>query len=234
MSFEDRLTSAMREHASQPARPEFVERMSRLPSAPRPRQRRGRPVVAVLAGAAAGTALVATLSSALPLFSDSDASAPEASSALPRGYNGIEVVAPGEPCPGAVHSPIAELSAAAKQPIWLPTSEEPRVSDAWSCGVGSAPVLMFDDVQVSYESGWSDVDLDKKWAGYIAEDGGEVIDIGGYSTLVHEGTESAPNNEVMLVVQGTLIRLLSVRDVPIDQLVDLAKAMDFTRASVTP
>ncbi|MCW2845086.1 MAG: hypothetical protein JWN22_3002 [Nocardioides sp.] len=86
-------------------------------------------------------------------------------------------------------------------------------------------MLLIDKIQVSYEPGWSDVGVLNKWADLQEEIGGEVLVLSGVPTLVHEATDDAPNNEIMFVEGDTLVRLLSVRQVPVDDMVKLAEAI---------
>lgn len=228
--FEHDIKLAMRDVAEGDVRPGFAEELSTTLRKPQRSSAKRTYVLSAVAGVAAATVIIATINGMSRDQTPRQAAEPPPTT-FPA-YNGVGVVGPGEPCPNAVHSPLTNLAAAAKQPIWLPSKLPSAVTDAWSCGRGSAPVLMFGNVQVSYEPGWANVDLDQKWADYIAEDGGYTTTVGGRTALVHEATDAAPNNEVMLVKGDTLIRLLSVRTVPITKLVNLAKSFDLATPAV--
>ncbi len=133
----------------------------------------------------------------------------------------VDLIAePGEPCLGAVH--VARLDQLPDSvPVWTPAST--KFTDAWSCG--STPVVMFDDIQVSYEVGWSDIDVDQKWADMARDFGGEVQQILGRPAYVHPADNEGPRNSVSVVVDGVLIRVIAMADVPIDRLVDLTTSI---------
>lgn len=229
--FETDLKLAMDDIAAQPPRDGFAAELRTRLRPKRPDRR--RLLVPALAGmATAAVALLAVQGVTSGSGSPSVAPSDEPRNDGTAGYNGAGVVEPGEKCSGAVEAAPAELALSAQQPIWLPAVTQFQVTDAWACGQGSAPILMFGEVQVSYEEGWSDVNVKQMWADLTAEDGGYVTDVAGISTLVHEATKDAPNNEVMLVKNDTLIRLLSTGNVPIDDLVSLAKSLNLTAPAI--
>jgi hypothetical protein len=53
----------------------------------------------------------------------------------------------------------------------------------------------------------------------------------GRPALVAPAFEGATNNQVMLIVEDTLIRMLATKDVPIADLVNVAKSIDLERPS---
>jgi hypothetical protein len=131
-------------------------------------------------------------------------------------------VEPGEPCPGAVHATqLTEL--VTDVPVRLPAA---KVDDAWTCG--STPVLMFGDVQISYEEGWEGVDVKEKWADMAKQFGGDVQTVLGRPAYVHPADEDGPRNSVNVVVDGVLIRVLAGPKESIQHLVDLANSISPT------
>ncbi|MGI8522192.1 MAG: hypothetical protein ACR2K3_02630 [Nocardioides sp.] len=133
----------------------------------------------------------------------------------------LGVVGPGQPCPGAQH---ADTAAQLKTDvhIWEPKNE--KLTDAWTCG--STPVLMYGDVQVSFEAGWGDVVPNAKWAQMVEDFGGSIDAILGRPAYVHAADESGPQDTVMMVAQGELVRLIATKDVPISELTRLAADID--------
>ncbi len=148
----------------------------------------------------------------------------------------------GRPCPGATHAAISQLAAMSSVPIWLPKNDISKVTNSWSCG--NVPVVMLGDVKISYEPGWGDVDIPAKWHALIADYGGHVTTVAGHEALVQPAdapsdstftidgvpvsTKGGTRNQIMVVDHGTLVRLLSTRDVSMSRLLALAKALDFS------
>lgn len=130
---------------------------------------------------------------------------------------------PGVPCPGAEHaSSVAQLRSA--NPIWTPA--DMPVTDAWTCA--GTPVLLSNDVQISYEAGWTGIDVLTKFAELGKILGGTISQVLRRPALiVPAGTGDAGGNAMVMVVIGdTLVRFVGVNpDVPIEKLVSLAKGM---------
>jgi hypothetical protein len=146
------------------------------------------------------------------------------------GPNGVAI---GEPCPGARHAADpAELSSNTT-PVWLPANAAEKVTDAWICD-DVTPVVMFGKIQVSYETrqageeaGVAGEDLKINFEQLAQGLGGKahVETILGWPALV-QPADADDNNEVIVVVNATLIRLLAEQSVPIQQLVDLANSLE--------
>jgi hypothetical protein len=192
--------------------------------------RRRRTVYAVL-GMAAAAAAVVGLNALGVLGSSQQDSTPAASTQVHGQGSGSDgpagLVGPGEACPGAVHG--APNSLGTEIPIWLPAGGEPKVTDAWTCA--DTPVVVFGDIQISYEAGWTDVDVEKKWAALSADYGGDVTTVLGRPGLVQSAEQTqGTNNQVLVVVDGTLVRVLSTSDVPINELLRLADSLDVKAA----
>jgi hypothetical protein len=85
---------------------------------------------------------------------------------------------------------------------------------------------MFDDVQVSFESGWENVKIPEKFEDLARDYGGSVETIQGLPAWVAPSSASASNDEVLMVKDGAAIRLLARGDVPIGDLIAVAKSLD--------
>lgn len=150
-----------------------------------------------------------------------DAVGPSAATVAPEADTPHGLVGPGEPCSMAVHAArIQDLRTSTT--IWPASDEEP--TDAWTCG--GTPVLLYDDVQVSYEGGWGAVDVPAKWASMVESSGGSVQTILGRPAYVHPADATGPRNGVMIVVGDQLVRLIAKPEVAIQRLVDLASTLD--------
>ncbi len=144
-------------------------------------------------------------------------------SANASGYDGPEVAGPGEPCFDAKPLPddIEKIAEIVNVPVWGPTNQ--IITDAWRCG--GTPVLMFDHIQVSYEDGWNAVDVEDKWEALIADYGGHIESLAGHQALVESSGDTGANNQVLIVHEGTLVRLLATPAVPITDLTALADSL---------
>lgn len=140
---------------------------------------------------------------------------------------------PGEPCLFARRSTLAELAVAAEAPVWLPAvsksaPSQNELTGAWLCGP-DAPLLTFGDMQVNYEPGWSDVDVDEKWSDLIRDYGGYVETVQGHPALVQPLTKESTRPQVMMIHEGVLIRILGDATVPVEDLVELARSLNLDR-----
>jgi hypothetical protein len=152
-----------------------------------------------------------------------EASADSGPGPLPGG-NGIPVVAPGTPCPMAVHGDPMKVALASRAPVYLPSDGAAQVTAAWRCG--STPVFMFDDVQLSFESGWDNVKIPEKFEDLARDYGGSVETIQGLPAWVAPSSASASNDEVLIVKDGSAIKLLAQGDVPVEDLIEVANRLD--------
>jgi hypothetical protein len=83
---------------------------------------------------------------------------------------------------------------------------------------------------VTYEPGWTGVDVNEKWGELVDELGeGYVQTIQGQHALVQPDTKASPRGQVLLVVDGVLIRVLGDGSLPVDQLVDVAQSINLER-----
>jgi len=137
---------------------------------------------------------------------------------------GLRLVSPGTPCYGAVHGDPRELAALSRAPVYLPSDGAARVTEAWRCG--STPVFLFDDVQVSFESGWQNVRIPEKFEDLARDYGGSVETIQGLSAWVAPSSTDASNDEVLIVKDDAAIKLLAPGNVPIADLVSVASSLD--------
>jgi hypothetical protein len=235
--FDERLEAALKNLANHEHDAVAEERLASAHVAPSgvgtsaTSTRRRRTVYAVL-GMAAAAAAVVGLNATGVLGSSQQNSTPSATTQAPGQGSGSDepagLVGPGEPCPGAVHGDPNSL--ATEIPIWLPAGDgERKVTDAWTCA--DTPVVVFGDIQISYEAGWADVDVEKKWAALAADYGGDVTTVLGRPGLVQSAEQTkGTNNQVLVVVDGTLVRVLSKSDVPINELLRLADSLDVKSA----
>lgn len=136
----------------------------------------------------------------------------------------LGVVPPGTPCPIAVHGDPVELASLSDATVYLPSDGAGQVTEAWTCG--DAPVFMFDDIQLSFESGWENVKIPEKFDALARDYGGTVEAIQGLPAWVAPSSSDAPNSEVLFVKDGAAVRLLAQQGVPIDDLVALASSLD--------
>ncbi|HEY3529551.1 MAG TPA: hypothetical protein VGK78_10395 [Nocardioides sp.] len=134
---------------------------------------------------------------------------------------GVETVPIGTPCPGAIHGDPMKIAAASDAPVYLPRTGTHHITEAWRCG--DTPVFVFDDVQLSFESGWANVEIPEKFQDLANDYGGSVEPVQGLSAWV---APSSPNDEVLMVKDGNAIRLLAKGSVPIEHLVTLAEDLD--------
>lgn len=178
-----------------------------------------------------GVRIVASLTSALLVAGLASACATRMGSEKPGTrhegtaegrLNGLDVVQPGTPCPMAVHGAVTEIAAASEAPVYLPSSGAEAVTDAWRCD--DTPVVMFGDVQLSFSSGYDAVDGRGPAEEFADALGGSVQSVQGISAFVVDD----PNDEVLMIKDGTAIRLLAPGSVPIGHLIDLAKALDLS------
>lgn len=199
-----------------------VERrvMSRVrASTRRPDQRRRRTAAVMGVGAAAAVAAIFGVASLGDGPDRGSAAERDTSATAPSDWVDLSGRV-GEPCPGARH---ASTIRGLRTPVQVLAPTAGTLSDAWTCG--GTPVLLYDDVQVSYERGWSDVDVKEKWADLAGDYGGRVSTIAGHPAYLHPATPDGPRSSVMLVVDGTLIRFLAEDDVPLRDVVTLAESL---------
>lgn len=122
----------------------------------------------------------------------------------------------------------ASVARESNVPVWLP-DKAANVTDAWTCGPGGVPWVQFGNIEIMYEPGWDDVNVEEKWAALANDPGDYVTSIREHPALVSPAGEPTPfgnYGQVMLVVDGTLIRVRAPSDVPIQRLVGLARSLD--------
>jgi hypothetical protein len=124
----------------------------------------------------------------------------------------------------AVHGEPVKLAAVSEAPVYLPRDGAAQVTEAWRCG--DVPVFMFDDVQLSFESGWEEVKIPEKFHDLARDYGRSVETIQGVPALVVPSSAAASNAEVLFVKDGAAIKLLARRGVPIGNLVAFANSLD--------
>lgn len=138
---------------------------------------------------------------------------------VPRG-DSIGAVEPGEPCEMAVHAKgVSGLRT--NIPVWPPANAIP--TDAWTCG--DTPVLLYGDVQITYEKGWTEFDHEKRFAAWVRDDGGRIETILGRPAYVHPADAVGPRNSVMVFVDEVMILATAKQNVPIEKLVRLVSSI---------
>jgi hypothetical protein len=89
----------------------------------------------------------------------------------------------------AVHGDPVKLASLTQAPVYLPSDGSSQVTRAWRCG--STPVFMFNEVQVSFESGWENVKIPAKFEDLARDYGGSVETIQGLPAWVAPSSASA-------------------------------------------
>jgi hypothetical protein len=186
----------------------------------RRRRVRGRRLaLAFGAGAAAVAVSVGALNAAGVLGGGrAPTAAQEPISLLGDGSPGdsLPVGQPGEPCPMAEHATSAE-ALDTRVPRWTPRGD--KLTDAWTCG--DTPVLLYGDIEISYESGYADLHPESHFEALAKEYGGEVQTLLGRPAWVFSATSSELSNGVEVIVGDIMIRVLAKSSVPIDDLVSM-------------
>lgn len=186
-----------------------------------------RPLPRVVTYAAVVAAVIAMGFLAIGLRNGNGLHAPR-QSRVPQAFNGAPLAAPGEPCIGAKHSPPGQLVGMADSPVFLPHRDVSAVKDAWTCGDPRSPVFLLGDIEVTFETGWGDLDPQAKLSDLATDYGGSVTVIQGLPAWVAASSKIAANDEVLLVKGDTAIKLIAEGSVPIDQLVTLANSLDLS------
>ncbi len=147
------------------------------------------------------------------------------------GVPGV-LVEPGTPCMNAAHVPVEILKAGEvveqfSTPAVLPDPDVASPTDAWTCGLGPiAPVVMFDNVQVTYDPTWKGVDPTTKWKEtQKLREGGEVIEIAGLPAYTLDGTEEDPISTLLVIQNDVLIQMYGVELLDAARMVPLAESI---------
>lgn len=145
--------------------------------------------------------------------------------------SGLELPTPGKPCVGAAHGDplvLAVKAAAAGNPTYLPTDGSRRIGAAWTCWGVPRPLFMIDDVQLSFESGWDEPDPQQTLQALADEYGGEVISLQGRPARISPASATQQHHSVLIINDGTAIRLLAQRSVEFTKVVSLAEELNLT------
>lgn len=223
-NFESELKRRL-EDVAKTADPSGAERVLQRVRRTKRNRRRAR-AAAFSAGviAAAGLGLALSLNGEGDIGQRNTASQPEQQrQAVPSNVPDSMIsglVEPGEPCNEAKHADsIAELNS--NVPVWAPANA--TLTDAWTCG--GVPVLLYGDIQISYQGGWGNIDPEQKITDWAADDGARVETILGRPAEVHPATATGPRNSVLLFVDKTLIVVTAKPGVPIEKLVELTRSI---------
>lgn len=193
----------------------------------RPRRRiDGRHGFALGAFAAVAVLAMVTLddTSTAPTPRRAAASAP-ATGHAPVGdsADGPPVREVGEPCPGPRRTlDLATVLAGSEVVVHLPSTG--RLTRAGLCG--DTPVLLYDDaVEISYESGWAQVDPAVKWAALSRDNGGRTEQVAGRPAYVRPPAGPDEHATVLMLSRDVLVRLLGKPGVPVERLVELGSSI---------
>lgn len=197
--------------------------------------RRQRIAVSALGGGAIALAAVAGVNGFSASTAQQEPTSDEpltlvgGSGAIPRGG----VVPPGTPCPAAGHVPTESLTSKERRPefstpVILPDKAVAKATDAWTCGPGpNVPVVMFGDVQASYEPGREGTDPAEFFAGMQSQRGGQIVDIAGLTAFLNDGdpTQGTMSLFAAITPDGVMIQLYGVKDPNAGALVPIAKSI---------
>lgn len=196
-------------------------------------RRRQRHAVAVLAGSAAASVAVTALHLTGVIGSSDDAST-VATRGTGVGADGdftrLDVV-PGEPCALARRVPVSEIASETDASIFMPDAADAsskNLSGSWLCG--STPALVFGPhLRILYETGWSDVDVESKFADLAKEYGGHISTVRAHPALFQAAVSDEAMSQVLLVSGDVLIRVLGSPSMPEEALLNIARSMDFSQ-----
>lgn len=143
--------------------------------------------------------------------------------AYPREDTNMVASDLGKPCRnGTVVGALSTLRAIATTPIWAPAKGV--VTNAWTCG--STPVLVYDGpIEVSYEAGWSNVEIPAKWESLATTWGGRTATLAGRPAYISQPTGDTPRRQIMLVEGDILVRLLADKAVSEETLIEMADSI---------
>lgn len=153
----------------------------------------------------------------------------QASSQAPTGVEKSDFVTaeiePGEPCSSAVKSSAEEASQLEGTPVWLPDSTAvPPLEGVWICS--GTPTFDYSGVTFAYEPGWKVENPAKRWATMAEQWGrGSVEMVLDRPAFVLPVSELDPRGEVLVLVDGTLIRVLGNGKTSIEDLKSAANSI---------
>src|SRR5205085_11821374 len=93
-------------------------------------------------------------------------------------------------------------------------------TDAWTCG--GVPVLLYGDVDITYNDDSAHVDAEQFYSAMVASDGGRVQEIDGHPAYVHPADADGPRNGVVIIVGKYSVELVAKSEVGIDRVLEVA------------
>lgn len=163
-----------------------------------------------------------------------------AADAAPDGDVQTAHVGDGDFCPGQVSfATLDRLVAASPTSIWMPDAEAASRSELEATATCSGtPTLVFaSGVSIAGEPGWHLDDPEQHWTDTATQWGGDlrtILDRPAYVFDLDDTSDdpsvepvpgATPTSEVLLVLDGTLVRLLGP-NLPADELVEVAASLD--------
>lgn len=138
----------------------------------------------------------------------------------PLGGKG-KVSEPGTPCEGAKAVASAD-EMSTEQTFFL--SREGKFDRAWLCG--AQPFFMYGNVQVTFQDGIDPAKAEETWRATVEQWGGRVIEIQGRPAYIDDPDPKGPEYaELLLEVDGQLVKLLGNRDADAEQLRQVAESL---------
>lgn len=145
----------------------------------------------------------------------------------------------GDICPGQVSADgVTELATMSDGHVWMPTAKaasQDTLTSTLMCS-GSPTLFFANGVSVTFESGWDLDDPKQRWTDMAHQWGGSVqsiLDQPGYVFDLDDKSDdpgvsqvpgATPTSEVLVVVDGTLVRLLGP-EVAASELVGIADSI---------
>lgn len=143
--------------------------------------------------------------------------------ALPRG-RGIRQ--PGDRCEGGSQLSMAALKQQSfALPILLPNSMSNEMTSAWVCPDAMfQPVVMYGNVEVSWDSGWSGVDLKSRFSEMASlRPHAEYTTFDGFGAFVNYPSTDAPLAAALVVVGDESVLIRSSDPAAMDRVLAIAK-----------
>jgi hypothetical protein len=206
--------------------------LSRLSSHASPTLRRRRRMAGVFAaGAAMAATVIVTLNLVGALGVDQSALAPPHEGATRPDFVRPSL-APGQPCLNAEPVSLAQVATSSSASVWLPNTTEANrklLTGTWTCG--DIPVLMFGDISLSFEPAGT-ITPTKLWTDLAKAHNGRIEPVLGQPGYVEPASGDA-RAEVLVVVDGTLIRAIGAADTTAEELKAIVSSID-TRKTIQP
>jgi len=198
-----------------------------------PRARRWRRRLAAIAvGAAVAVVSITALNLTGAIGGTSQQSSTSTADAIPPD------IKPGEPCAGARRLAVDKLLNLSKTPVWMPNTSlanQGTLTGTWMC---SGVVLTFGGISVGFEPAGNIGDPEKLWTDLTQGGaGGRVETVLGRPAFVQPPLMDKLGNkgrgEVLVDVDGTLVRVMGDGNTPVDEMVSIANSLN-VKKPLTP